>query len=152
MNFAVDETDQHEDAAINVEPGIKKKSLERGIRIAFRRRNTIDNGLEDFFDAVSIFCADQQCVLGIHSDNRIQLFARARNICAGKIDLIDDRQDLEMVIDCKIGVDERLRLHSLRCIHNKKGALASCKASRDFITEVDVAWRIDQIQDVVTAV
>ena len=57
-----------------------------------------------------------------------------------------------MVIECKICVGERLRFHPLRCIHNKKSALASCKASRDFITEVDVAWRIDQIQDVITAV
>ena len=152
MDFAVNETHQYKDAAIHVKPRIEEESFQGGIRIAFRSRNSFNDRFENFLHAISILSADEQGILGIHSDDRIQLLARSPHIGAGKIDLIDDRQDLEMMIESQVGIGERLRLYSLRCIDNQKSALASCKASRNFVTEVDVAWRIDQIQDVIIAV
>ena len=46
----------------------------------------------------------------------------------------------------QIGVGERLRLHALRRIHHQQRAFARLQAARDFVGEIDVAGRVDQVE------
>src|SRR3989449_7331544 len=46
----------------------------------------------------------------------------------------------------------RLRLHALRGVDHQDGALAGGQAARDLVGEVDVAGRVDQVEDVLLAV
>src|SRR5438552_899032 len=46
----------------------------------------------------------------------------------------------------------RLRLHALRGVDHQDGALAGGQAARDLVGEVDVAGRVDQVEDIVLAV
>ena len=70
---------------------------------------------------------------------------------AGQIDLVDDRNDLEVVLHREVGVRERLRLHALGGVDEEQRALACRQRSRDFVPEIDVARRVDEVQDVVVA-
>ena len=67
---------------------------------------------------------------------------------AGQIDLVDDRDDLEIVLDSEVGVRERLRFDALRRVDHQQRAFARGERSRDFVGEIDVARRVDQIEDV----
>ena len=69
--------------------------------------------------------------------------------CAlGQVDLVDDRDDLEVVLDREVGVGERLRLDALRRVDEQQRAFAGGERSRDLVAEVDVAGRVDQVEDV----
>ena len=76
-----------------------------------------------------------------------QTSAAARvGIGRGKVDLVDDRDDLEVVLDREVRVRERLRLDSLRRIHDEHRALARLEAARDLVGEVHVTRRVDQVE------
>ena len=69
-----------------------------------------------------------------------------------QVDLVDDRDNLEAVIDGKIGVGERLGLDSLRGIDDQQRAFAGSEGTRDLVGEVDVTGRVDQVELVGLAV
>ena len=50
------------------------------------------------------------------------------------------------MLEREVDVRKRLRLHALRCIHDEECALARGKAARDFVVEVDVPRRINEVQ------
>jgi hypothetical protein len=65
-----------------------------------------------------------------------------------QIDLVDDRDDLQVVLDREIGVGQRLRLDTLRRVHEQQGPFAGGERTRDFVREIHVTRGVDQIQDV----
>ena len=52
---------------------------------------------------------------------------------ARQIDLVDDRNDLEVVLDGQVGVRQRLRLHALGRIHQQQRALARGERARHLV-------------------
>ena len=72
--------------------------------------------------------------------------AAPSGIGRGKVDLVHDRDDLELVLDREIGVRERLRLDPLRRVDDEHGPLARLQRARDLVGEVDMTRRIDQVQ------
>ena len=91
------------------------------------------------------FCGDLWTVLSWDADNILDLLLDARRIRRGQVDLVDDRHDLQPRIDGEVGVAERLRLDTLRRIHDQQRALARGKRARDLIIEVHMPGRVDQI-------
>ena len=85
-------------------------------------------------------CLDSNHVLDL-IDNSIRL-------CARKIDLVDDRKDIQIMIQCKIYVRQCLCLDSLCRIHDKNCAVTGCKASGNLIVKIDMSWGIDQVEDI----
>ena len=69
-----------------------------------------------------------------------------------QVDLVDDGQDLQAVVNGQIGVRQRLGLDALRRVDDQHRALAGGQAAGDFIVEVDVARRVDEVQDIFLAV
>ena len=63
-----------------------------------------------------------------------------------QVDLVHDRDDLEVVLDREVGVRERLRLDPLRRVDDEQRALARLQRARDLVGEVDVPGRVDQVQ------
>ena len=91
--------------------------------------------------------------LRVEADDRPRSAAwlrRARR--AGQVDLVDDRDDLEVVVEREVGVGERLRLDALRGVDDQQRAFAGRERARHFVGEVDVAGRVDEVEDVVLAV
>src|SRR5438128_4382044 len=82
----------------------------------------------------------------------MELLANPADLGARQIDFVDDRQNLEPVIDREIRIRESLRFDSLRCVDDKQRSFACRKASGDFIAEVHMAGRIDEIENVILAV
>ena len=71
---------------------------------------------------------------------------------ARQVDLVDDRDDLEVVLDREIGVGERLRFDALRRVDQQQRAFARGQRSRHLVAEVHVPGRVDQVEDVLLAV
>ena len=119
---------------------------------ALGRRYALHDGFEHVGDALSGLGADEDGVGGVEADGAFDHFFGARYVGALQVDLVDDRDDLEAVIDGKIGVGERLGLDSLRGIDDEERAFAGGEGTRDLVGEVDVTGRVDQVELVGLAV
>ncbi len=88
----------------------------------------------------------------IQSDGAFDHLLRALDVGAGQVDLVDDGNDLQPVVDRDVGVGERLRLDALRRVNDQQRAFARGQRARDFVAEVDMAGRVDQVELVGLAV
>ena len=91
-------------------------------------------------------------VAAVEADDVLDLALALVRLRARQIDLVDDRDDLEVVLDGEIGIGQRLRLDALRRIDQQQRALARGERAGDFVAEVDVAGRVDQVEDVLLAI
>ena len=96
--------------------------------------------------------AHQHGVARVQADHGFDLLANALRLGGRQIDLVDDRNDFQVVVQRQVGIGQRLRLHALRGIHHQQRAFAGLQAARNFVGKIHVAGRIDQIQLVQVAV
>ncbi len=69
-----------------------------------------------------------------------------------QVDLVQDRHQLVIVVDCLINVGQRLGFHTLRCVHHQQRTFAGRKRAGHFIGKVDVTGRVDEVQHIGFAV
>ena len=143
--------DDH-DAAVRVVPGVEDEGLQGGVGVAGRRGQPRDDGLEDFLGAGPLLGARENRAGRVEADDLLDLTPRLIRLRAGKIDLVDDGDDLEVVVDGQVRVGERLRLDALRGIDEQQRALAGRQRTRHLVREIDMARRVDQVEDVLVAV
>jgi hypothetical protein len=84
----------------------------------------------------------------VEADDLLDLPPRLLGLRARQVDLVDDRDDLEVVVDGQVGVGQRLRLDALRGVDQQQRALAGRQRPRDLVAEVHVPGRVDQVEDV----
>ena len=111
-----------------------------------------DDRFEDLVDADALLGRGQDAVLAGQADDALDLLAHHFGLGAGQVDLVDDRDDLEVVLDGQVDVGQRLRLDALGGVDDQQRALAGGQRARDFVGEVDVAGRVDQVELVLLAV
>ena len=112
----------------------------------------LDHRLEDLVDADAGLGRGQQRVGGVEADHLLDLLLGALGIGRRQIDLVEHRHDLEVVVEREVDVGQRLRLDALRGVDDQQRALAGAERARDLVAEVDVAGRVDEVDDVVLPV
>ena len=143
---AVDHAHEGDDAAVLVVGGVEDERPRRRIRVAGGRVDALDHRVEHGFDSLPRLGRDRQHVLGLVAEQVRHLERRALGIGLGQVDLVQHRDDLEVVLDRQVGVGERLRLDTLRRVDDQQGALAGLQGARDLVGEVDVPGRVDQVE------
>ena len=109
----------------------------------------VDDGVEKVLDPHAGLGRDAQHVLRWGSEHLFHLRRVAIGIGRGKIELVQDGHDLEIVLERKVGVCQGLGFYPLGCIDDEHNALARGERAADLVAEVDVARGVDQIDDVV---
>ena len=94
----------------------------------------------------------QDHLVAREADDILDLLGDALGLGAGQVDLVDDRDDGQVVLERQVDVGQRLRLDALGGVDDQDRALAGGQAARDLVGEVDVAGRVDQVQLVLLAV
>ena len=153
LQHAVDDADQHDDAEIGVVPAVDQHGLERlaGIALA-RRRQLVDDRLQHVGDAEAGLGRDQHGLAGVDADHLLDLLADALGLGGRQVDLVQHHDDLVVVVDRLVDVGQRLRLDALAGVDHQQRALAGGERARHLIGEVDMAGRVDQVEDVVLAI
>ena len=149
---AVDHAREDDHAAIRVVPRIEDECFQRRVRLASRRRQALDDGLEDLVDAGPFFRTREDRACGVETDDVLDLPLGLVRLRTRQIDLVDDRNDLEVVLDGKVRVGQRLRLHALRRVDEQQRPFTRGQRPRDLVGKIHVARRIDQVQHVLLAV
>ena len=152
LQTAVHDADQHRDTHVRIEPGVEHESPRGRLRIAARRRHLLDDPLQELGDPLPFLGGDEQNIRRIEPDHLLDLLRDAIGLGRGQVDLVDDRNDLEVLRDGQIGVRECLRLDSLRRVHDKERSFAGLKRAGYFVRKIHVPRRIDQIEDVVLSI
>ena len=86
---------------------------------------------------------------GVHgrdADDVLDLLRDPVGVSGGEVDLVDDRDDLEVVVDREVGVGQRLGLNPLGGVHHQHRPLAGGQRPGDLVVEVDVAGGVDQVE------
>src|SRR4030042_53899 len=79
----------------------------------------------------------------VQSQLRVDLFDHPFYIRREEVDLIDDRDYCQIIFHGQIKIGNRLSLHALRSIDQKKHAFARCQGAGNLIRKVDMTWRVD---------
>ena len=91
---------------------------------------------------------DAQDLVGGNSEDPFDLSRVAVGIGGGQVDLVEGGEDLLVVLEGLVHVGQRLRLDALRRINEEHHSLAGGQAAADFVAEVDVPRRVDQMDGV----
>ena len=146
MERAVDDADERDDAAVLVVRRVEDERARRRVAIALRRRDPLDDRVEHVLDADARLRRDAEHAVGVVAEQVASCCADAVGVGLRQVDLVDDRDDLEVVVDREVGVRDRLRLDPLRRVDDEQRALARLQRARHLVGEVDVAGRVDQVQ------
>ena len=145
---AVEHARQDDHAAVGVVPRVEDQRLERRLRLALRRGQPLHDRFEDLVDAGAFLGAREDRAAGVEADDLLDLPLGLVRLRARQVDLVDDRDDLEAVVHREVGVGEGLRFDALRGVDEQQRPFAGGQRARDFVREVDVPGRVDQVQDV----
>ena len=105
-------------------------------------------GLENFFDADSHFRAGVDRFLSRNGQDFLELLVHRGNVGVRQIDLVDHRNDRESLLVREMHIRDGLRLDALRGIDDEQRPFARRERSRNFISEIDVPRRIEQVKPV----
>jgi hypothetical protein len=103
-------------------------------------------------DADAGLGAGQDGVGGIEPDEILDLLHHALRFGRGEVDLVDHRDQFQVVVDGEVGIGESLSFHALAGVDDQQGAFAGLQAAGNFVGEIDVAGRINQVQLIEMAV
>ena len=152
LQHAVDNAHQHDDAEIKVVPGIDQQRLQRRGAVALGRRQPGDDRLQHLRHVLAGLGRDHDGVGRVEPDHVLDLLADLLGLGRRQVDLVEDRHDLVIVVERLIDVGQRLRLDALGGVDHQERALAGGERAVHLVGEVDVAGRVDQVEDVVFAV
>ncbi len=139
-------------AFIRIIQGIKNQSLQGVVRAASGSRYLIYNLFQHILDSHAVLSGNQRRVLRLDPDHILNLFNHTLRLGAGKVDLIDYRKNIQVMIQSQINVGKCLGFNSLGGVHHQYSAVAGRKAAAYFIIEIHMPRRIDQVKNVFLSV
>ena len=108
--FAIEHAHVRDHAFESVEIGIEPQRLQGTFAGRFRRRNALDDRFENFFDADAFLGAGGNRRIGGDGQNVFELLLGERDIRVRQIDLVDDRDDREVLPSSRDGRSPRSAL------------------------------------------
>ena len=152
LEHAVDDADQHHDAEIGVVPGVDEERLQRRVAspLGAGRRVTIASSTSWMpWPVLAEITTASEASRPITSSI---CCLTLRRLGGRQVDLVEDRHDLVVVVERLVDVGQRLGLDALAGVDHQERALAGGERAADLVGEVDVAGRVDEVEDVVLAV
>ena len=116
------------------------------------RRDALDHRVEQLGHALAGLGADAQDLVGRDAEHVLDLGRVAVGVGRRQVDLVERGHDLEVVLERQVAVGQRLGLDALGRVDQQDHALAGGQRPRHLVAEVDVAGRVDQVEDVVAVV
>ena len=138
--------DVDDDPAVGVVIGVEDEGFKRRFRVALRGGDVRDNPLQYRVDADAGLGGDAGGVHRRDADDVLDLLRDPVGVGGGEVDLVDDRDDLEVVVDREIGVGQRLGLNPLGGVDHQHRPFAGGQRPGNLVVEVDVAGGVDQVE------
>ena len=121
-------------------------------RIARWRADSVNNCLQNLLSTYSLLGACDYNAIRFEPDDVLDLMSYFLNPRVGQIDLVDDRNNVQIVLQSQIHISQRLSLYALNRIDHQYGSLTRCQAAGHLVGEVYVSGCVDQVQNILLAV
>ncbi len=142
------DADQDDDAEISVVPGIDQEGLQGSRLVALGRGQALDDRFEHEVDIETRLGRDRHGVRGVEADHVLDLLLDPLGLGGGQIDLVEYGDDLMPRVEGVVDIRQRLRLDPLARVDHQKRALASRERPRHFVSEIDMAGRVHEVEDI----
>ncbi len=142
----VHDPDGTHDAAVLVVGGVEDQRAQRRRGVTDRRRDPGDDRVQELPHTLAGLRRDVQYRLGRQPEHVLDLECAAHRVGRRQVDLVEHRDDLEVVLEGLVGVGQRLRLDPLARVHEEDRPLARRQRPRDLVAEVDVTRGVDQVE------
>ena len=144
----VDHTDIGDHTAVGVVHRVEDHRTGRRVGLTDRRRYLVDDLVEKLLDALTGLGADLEHVGGVTADDPGDLLRVLLRLGGRQVDLVQHRDDREVVLQCHVQVRQGLCLDALGGVHQQDRTFARGQRARHLVGEVDVARGVDQAEDV----
>ena len=101
-------------AAVDVIDRVEDHRPRRRVGVADRRRDVAADQVEQLLDALAGLGADPQHVVGVAADDVRDLGGVQVGLRRRQVDLVQHRDDVQVVLERQVEVGQRLRLDALR--------------------------------------
>ncbi len=150
--LAVDNAYMTNHSPVEVVVGIEDEGPQRGRGLSGGWRQSSHDRFQQSVDSPAGLGRYGQHIVGRSPQNGRDLGRHPLGLGGGKVDLVDDRDDLQAGFDRQVGVGQRLRLHALAGVDEQDGSFAGFEAARHLVREVDMSGGVDEIQGIGLAV
>ena len=107
-----------------------------------------DDRLEDLWDARAVLGRREDDLLARDREHVLQLIDDRVRVRGRQVDLVEDRDEREVLAQREVDVGERLGLDALRRVDDEDRPLARLEAVAHLVGEVDVPGRVDEVEPV----
>src|SRR3954464_3953243 len=152
LNYAINDAHTRNRAAILVVVGVVDQRTQWSVLVTFRRRHLPHDFFQQLTDADAFLGTDEEDCALLDAEEIGNFFSALLGLGTGKIDLVPNGDDLQPRVHRQQQIRKRLRFDSLRSIDDQDRALAGGERARDFVGEIDVTWRIDEVELVLLAI
>ena len=90
--------------------------------------------------------------MGFQADHIFNLCCHTVRICTWKIDLVNDREYIQVMIQRQIYICQSLGLDSLGSIYYQHSTIAGCQASGYLIVKIHMSRCVDQVKNIFVSV
>ena len=152
VQHAVDHADVGDHAAVGVVDRVEDHGAGRGVGVTRGGRKVADDLVEQDLDAHAGLAGDAEHLVGVAADQVGQFRRVLLGLGCREVDLVQDRDDREVVFHRQVEVGEGLGLDALGRVHQQDRAFAGRERAGDLIGEVNVSGSVDHVQRVADAV
>ena len=145
---AVNDTHVGDDAAVRVVHGIKNHRARGRLGVALGGRDSLDDAVEQLLDALAGLAGDLEDLVLVAADQLGNLVGVLLGLSTRQVDLVQDRDDREIILEGQVQVRERLCLDALRRIDKEDRTLTRRERTGNLVREVHVPRRIDHVERV----
>ena len=146
--LAVDHPHVRDDAAVGVVDRVEDQRAGGRVGVADRGGDLRDDLVEQLRHPDAGLAGDPQAVGGVAADEVGQLGGVLVGLGGGEVDLVEHRDDVQVVLQRQVEVGQGLRLDALRGVDEQHRALARGQGSRHLVGEVDVPRGVDHVEHV----
>ena len=118
------------------------------VGVALRGRDPGGDRVEQLGDPFARLGGDAHDVLGGDAEDGLDLHRVAVGVGRREVDLVQHGDDLEVVLEGEVAVGQGLGLDALRGVDDEDDTLTRGEGPAHLVAEVDVAGRVDQVEDV----
>ena len=108
--------------------------------------------LQHRVDVDALLGGDLGGVHGLQADDVLDLLFHPGRVGGGQVDLVDDRADLQIVLQGQVGVGQGLGLDALGGVHHQHRPLAGGQGAGDLVVEVHMARGVNEVELIVLPV
>ena len=148
LDCAIDNLEVGDDATEWVEHRVEDECLQWRFRVALRSRHTVDDSVENFLHTHAGLTAGTDDFFMVATEEVDYLVFHFFRLCTIEVALVDDRDNLEVVVDSHVEVGNGLSLNALRAVDNQQCTLTSSDRARHFVREVDVSRSVNEVEDI----